>query len=393
MTKEKFLQYKNEYTDCHVCGKKLPTKYFLHRYIKENGTGKCKVCDWIQRNDGLPVIDGFTEFQIKRTIDFIIYEESPYLNDLCDILHLDLTIVNNLIKSLKIGNRKYLILTNCDFCNKKIEVRLSTYLLNQNCYCSSECYWKHKPTIVGHGRENRQYNRIKTNCSNCNKNIEVIPYNYNNKNSFGDSHNFCSQECYWEFRTKYYIGAKSSNYHNEWTEEQREHMRKVVLVNSRSSKRFDSKVQLIVNSLLDKHNINYKREEIFKYYAVDNYLIDYNLIIEVMGDYWHCSPLKYNEFGYPINTIQQKDIHMDKCKMTYIKSHYNINILYLWESDILNHPNVCEDLILHYIKHNGAIENYHSFNWSGVGKNFSLNNNIVIPYQNMDIKEYRHLFK
>ncbi len=43
----------------------------------------------------------------------------------------------------------------------------------------------------------------------------------------------------------------------------------------------------------------------FKYYAVDNYLDKYNLIIEVMGDFWHCHPLKYTK-----DTM--KEIHKKK---------------------------------------------------------------------------------
>lgn len=393
MTKEKFLQYKKEYTRCYVCGKELKTNNFSYSYIRDDGTGKCKVCDWIDRKGGMPEIDGYSNNQIRRIIEFVIFEESIYMNDLANILDITLAEAIDLIRKIKIGNKKYYVKTNCSFCGKEIDVRISKFLLNKDCYCGTECYWKHKPIVEGQGKDNWQYKRISTHCSNCGKEIDVIPYYYNNKNSFGDSNNFCSQKCYWEFRRNYYVGDKSSAKNREWTDEQREHMKQIALKNSRSSKRFDSKAQLIVNELLDKYNIKYKREEVFKYYAVDNYLYDYNLIIEVMGDYWHCSPLKYNDYGSLINSVQQKDIHMDKAKHTYIKLHYNIEILYLWESDILNNSNLCEDLITYYIKNNGIIENYHSFNWNYIDKNFSLSNNIIIPYQDMDINEYRHLFK
>lgn len=38
-------------------------------------------------------------------------------------------------------------------------------------------------------------------------------------------------------------------------------------------------------------NIKYINEKTFKYYSVDNYLVDYNLIIEIMGDYFHANPI------------------------------------------------------------------------------------------------------
>lgn len=39
--------------------------------------------------------------------------------------------------------------------------------------------------------------------------------------------------------------------------------------------------QKIVNNILNKNDINYINEKTFKYYSVDNYLIEHNLIIEV----------------------------------------------------------------------------------------------------------------
>ena len=51
--------------------------------------------------------------------------------------------------------------------------------------------------------------------------------------------------------------------------------------------------QRIVNEMLNEMNIKYQNEYSYKYYSVDNYLCDYDLIIEVMGDYFHANPFKY----------------------------------------------------------------------------------------------------
>ena len=91
--------------------------------------------------------------------------------------------------------------SNCTYCGKEIENTMSVYMKTKHLYCSSDCYWKHKPSTIGHGKDNWQYNRIKTNCTYCGKEIEVIPYNYNLKNSFGENHNFCLQKCYWKYRS------------------------------------------------------------------------------------------------------------------------------------------------------------------------------------------------
>lgn len=393
MTKEQFLKYDKENIVCDKCNRLLPIKYFSYSYIKLNGTGRCKSCDWEIRHNGIPKIEGFTEHQIKIVIDFLIFEQSIYLNDLADILDIDLPDVIRLVQSLKVGNKKYLIKTMCAYCGKEIGERPRIFLSNRYCYCNYDCYWKHKPIADGNGKDNWQYNRIKTQCTNCKKDIEVIPYNFGIKNAYGDNHNFCSQQCYWEYRSKYYVGDKSPSYNRVITDEQRERMRETILKNSRNADRFNSSIQLCVNGILDKNNINYEREFIIKYYAVDNYLIDYNLIIEVMGDYWHTSPLKYNENHSMISELQKRGIKTDKSKHTYIQTHNNIEILYLWEHDIQCNPDLCEALILSYIKNKGVLQNYHSFNWSYVNNTLSLNSELIIPYQDMAVDDYRHLIK
>lgn len=101
----------------------------------------------------------------------------------------------------------------------------------------------------------------------------------------------------------------------------------------------DTKPQLIVNKILDELKIEYEREKILGFYSMDNYLPEYNLVIEIQGDYWHCNPKKYDT---PINNIQCKAISRDKAKHTYLKKYYGIEILYLWESDINKYPELCK---------------------------------------------------
>jgi tRNA A58 N-methylase Trm61 len=57
-----------------------------------------------------------------------------------------------------------------------------------------------------------------------------------------------------------------------FTEEQRRKMAKISLENSRKSERFNTKIQLKVDDILDGISCNYIREYILDYYAVDNYL-------------------------------------------------------------------------------------------------------------------------
>lgn len=138
-------------------------------------------------------------------------------------------------------------------------------------------------------------------------------------------------------------------------------VRNLISLNAMKKAQLLSKPQAIINDVLNDLNINQVREKIFDYYAVDSYLPDYNLIIEVNGDYWHYSPLldkkrKESKFG-------TRSVGRDKSKHTYIKNKYGIEILYLWETDILNNLELCKKLILEYIEKNGKLKNYHSFNY------------------------------
>lgn len=136
--------------------------------------------------------------------------------------------------------------------------------------------------------------------------------------------------------------------------------------------------------MLDNMGIKYINEYNVEYYAVDNYLVDYNLFIEVMGDYWHCSPIRYPIIKYQ---QQREAIRRDKAKHTYITETYNIPILYLWESDINKNPKLCESLIQKFINENGRLQNYNSFNYHLDNDKITLNDNIVLSYSELSKDE------
>lgn len=393
MTKESYENYDKLYTYCCSCQQSLPTKMFSYRNIKSEGAfSVCRGCDWFRRNE-VPSVDGFSQSEIVKAIKYIVNEESQYINDLAETLNMSLDDCLKLWKALKIGNKHFVVKTNCACCGEEMNVVPSKYLKNHHIYCSTECYWKDKPNTVGRGKDNCCYNRITTYCTFCNKQIEVTPFKYNIQNSFGEKHNFCSHECYSQYRSIYYRGDKAGAKNRIITEEQREKMRKIVAQNCKSSKRFDSKIQLSINKILEANNIEYEREYAVQWFRIDNFLPKSNLMIEVMGDYWHSSPLKYNKNKYLLNEMQTRGLQHDKQKHTYIKTHLGIEILYLWEKDIEKNPELCERLILKYIKQNGVIENYHSFNWYIKNNQIYLADNIIKPYQDMRASEYADLIK
>ena len=93
-------------------------------------------------------------------------------------------------------------------------------------------------------------------------------------------------------------------------------------------------------------------------------------MIEVQGDFWHCSPLIF-EKRTNTNGISNNKLK-DKRKHTYIKNKYGIEVLYLWETDINENIDKCKELIRLYIKNNGVLDDYHSFNYTFNDGNLEL---------------------
>lgn len=258
----------------------------------------------------------------------------------------------------------------CEICGKEFEVsKLSTQR-----FCSDECQIQWQTTRVGN--LNPKFTSILTPCTYCGKAHYVKPYKFNQQENF-----FCSVEC----RQAWYADVYSQK--EEWKELSRQRALKQLQSNSLGT---ETTPQKIVNEILDKLDVVYNREEPFEFYAVDNYLLDYNLIIEVQGDYWHTNPNKYCS---QINQTQYNVIRKDKAKHSYFKNQYKIEILYLWEYDILHNEDVCKNLIQFYINNNGIIPNYHSFNYQIVDHELKLNQDIILAYQQIPVEQYSELLQ
>lgn len=397
MRKEIFMRYRetHHHATCRECRRILPLDNFAYRGVRNDDTGVCRACEWIARHGDRVSYKDYSFDVVEAIIRFVFEsdENNRLINVLQQQLNLTLDEIIDILQHLKIGNKSYKVRVSCECCGKDVVVHTSKYLSNNYIYCSNECYWSDKSNKIAKGSESEYYNRIHTHCTNCGRSMYVIPSQYNIKNRFNDNHNFCCRECYWEYRSKYYVGDKSNAKFMRWTDELRDKIRDCLLIRMARDDRLNTKPQIIVNSILDDSGIQYCREYKFGYYAVDNYLSEHNLIIEVMGDYWHANPQKYNKDKYPLNSKQLDGIHRDKLKHSYIFNHYGINILYLWEYDVVNRGDLCEVLISKYIEQHGVLENYHSFNYDFVNNELGLKRDIIIPYQEQSIENYRKLSK
>lgn len=231
------------------------------------------------------------------------------------------------------------------------------------------------------GENNPRYSKkIDVVCDNCGKVFQKIPSVAKLTNSEGENHNFCCRDCYYNFRKEYYVGERLYNTGTKVSDETKEKLRKATLRQYASGNlNRQTKPQIIINSILFQNNISFINEYTIGYYSVDNYLNEKNLIIEVMGNYFHGNPNIYTTYDQ-LNDMQIKDITRDKRKHTYIKKYRDIDILYIWESEIKEDPILCEKIILQYISSGGVLQNYHSYNYCICNNELTLKQDVVNPY-------------
>lgn len=289
-------------------------------------------------------------------------------------------IVNDL-HNMNINNQKIKIKAYCKECSRELIIKPSQYKKQKQFLC--EEHIRHR----SRGADSPFYNRIEVNCTNCGQLYPVTPYDYKRTNRFGDNHNFCCQKCYWEYRSRYYVNDKHSMFGSRQSDESKENQRQVALrmIANGELPQTMTKPHKTINDLLLLHNIKVENEHLEKYHSIDIYLPDYNLMIEIMGDYWHANPIKYD-----INNLtkqQKKSIKQDRSKHSYIKKYKDIEILYLWECDIKKNVDLCWALIKYYIDNLGVLDNYHSFNYSYKNSELKLNDIVVAPIQNNNLQK------
>lgn len=95
----------------------------------------------------------------------------------------------------------------------------------------------------------------------------------------------------------------------------------------------DTKPELLFESYLKELNINYKKQVILSFWSFDFYLIDYNIYIEIDGDYWHANPQFYSNKKLTESQIKQKST--DKSKNTFMQNRNNVLIRF-WENEVID---------------------------------------------------------
>ena len=240
-------------------------------------------------------------------------------------------------------------------------------------FCSMGCQAEWQKRLCG--ELSPHYTRKKIKCMWCGAEFAIKDY----KLKQGQRH-FCSKDC----RQEWYRKVWSQD--DQWREESRK--RAVAILKSGKATTIHTTPQIILNNMLNEMGIKYENELTVGTYSVDNYLSESGLLIEVMGDYWHCSPMRYDRMA---NMVQQKSVIRDRKKRQVIRDQTGTEVLYLWETDLKKRPEVCEALIEEFVERNGNLVDYHSFNY--INENGALvYKPVKIAYQDMSEKELeKHL--
>ena len=108
-----------------------------------------------------------------------------------------------------------------------------------------------------------------------------------------------------------------------------------------------SKPHLKMCEILESLNILYIEEKIIKYFSFDFYLPDYNLYLEVDGDYFHSNPRSYPDG--PKTKTQKVNYTRDIAKNNFCRKK-NLKLMRFWEYDILKGTEAISEKLLCILK-------------------------------------------
>lgn len=197
----------------------------------------------------------------------------------------------------------------CNHCDNKF-IKLNAKIADRN-FCSKKCSndWTSENLNTQVGIE----------CIICQSNFMV---GRNRK----DLAKTCSKKCHGK-----HIRILSQG-------EMKEHYRRNGLTTASRNIVKDTLPEIMVKGFLEDEGILFEPQKpMYDKFLVDFYLPEYDLVIEVHGDYWHCNPLfyGYEEGKKEPNEFQLKQMKKDKSRKGYLEKCGH-KFAVAWEVDIYN---------------------------------------------------------
>lgn len=168
----------------------------------------------------------------------------------------------------------------CLLCEKNFIARLTWDLKNNN-YCSKECFIIMKKNNPKIGKENPCWKEVPeryVKCDFCKKDIIIPP-----SRLILNKKHFCSKNC-------------QNNFHS------------LFMINTPPMvKKFDTNIELIIESWLKENSIIYHKQFIIKDICCVDFFIEPNIIIQCDGNYWHSTKKAINRDAWCNRQLKKKN--------------------------------------------------------------------------------------
>ena len=224
------------------------------------------------------------------------------------------------------------LVKDCKHCNNKFEI----HAYEKTLFCSTKCAGIYRSN---HPEEYpRPNSRIENDCLNCNNKFEVWPYRKDQK--------YCSDECAKASKRQILKCPSCLNDFESLKWENRKYCSQECFAkgsNKRQSK-FSESVYEFLNLKYICEKEKYIKNNTQKLYA-DIFLLNYNIVIECNGDYWHCNPEIYVEdyFHKKVRKYAKEIWTFDQNKINSLNNLGYI-VIVLWEYNWNNDINFFEKL-------------------------------------------------
>jgi G:T-mismatch repair DNA endonuclease (very short patch repair protein) len=113
-----------------------------------------------------------------------------------------------------------------------------------------------------------------------------------------------------------------------------------------------SKLETSFAEILMEQDIKFEQHFLFKKREFDFLLVDYNILIETHGCFYHCCKTHNPEVKY---AFQRKNIKNDQYKIKIVKFDLTYNLLIIWEHEMKDTNKVVKKLNEFIVKHKKLI--------------------------------------
>jgi len=201
----------------------------------------------------------------------------------------------------------------CEVCSSPTYVQPYRMKTQKYFYCGQECYFKHRASLPRKGT-------LEVECDECKGKFTRYKHLVE-----ASTNHFCGVECYSVWKSKYGVTEITGK----------------------------TSIEKTTEDILNKNNISYVyqkqiKDEKFGNCYYDFYIEDYNLLIEVDGDYWHGNPKKYPKLNSQQLGCKKRDKEKNEVAL---KNNYNLVRIY--EDELLNltQQQIVNKIKKQYVKH------------------------------------------